>query len=248
MYRVVLADDEPLLLEELKLTLPWKTQGFEVCATAYDGKAAKKAVIDYKADLLITDIRMPEIDGLSLISQLSQLISCKYIVMSGFNDFEYAVQAMRLGVVDFLLKPIDNKVVLTLLTKIKNQLSAAPNEERVKDTYKNAHIRKAIEYMEENYSKNLTIKDVALALYISESYLSKLFAKFAGVGFNSYLNSIRIAKAIELLRSESFKVNEIAEAVGYNDYRYFDIVFKKQTGTTPLKFRNNLHCSLECRN
>lgn len=261
MYKVIIADDEILLRKEMVLTIPWNSFGFEVIAEASNGIEAFEIVKGKKPDVLITDIRMPGLDGLSLIEKLKDICTMKYIVVSGYSEFEYAIQAIKLGVTDYILKPIDEQNIIERMQKIKVELDSLNSEvtavendiseevrgieqdidknSELKKPSSNFYIHKAIKYIDKHYAENLSLKSVAEVLFISESYLSKLFVRYLNLRFTEYINSVRIAKAVELLKNEDYKIHEISVIVGYNEYRYFDTVFKKIVGITPLQYKNS---------
>ena len=96
------------------------------------------------------------------------------------------------------------------------------------------------EYINENYSLDFSLEDVADKVYLSAVYLSRLFKKMAGENFVDYLIRVRMNKAMELLQQPRFKAYEICEMVGYKNSRYFSRLFKQFTGFTPSEYRNNM--------
>ena len=100
-------------------------------------------------------------------------------------------------------------------------------------------IKLAKQYIIDNFNKNITLKEVADKVFLSQNYLSELFKKETGEGFYEFLSNYRVKKAKELLITTNFKIYEVAEKVGYNDSITFGRAFKKITGTTPNNFRNN---------
>ena len=94
-----------------------------------------------------------------------------------------------------------------------------------------------LDYVDANYQKDISLSSLAQHLFLSEGYVGKVFSKCMGQRFNEYLNSYRIMKAIELLKTTNYRVYEISAMVGYSDYRYFSAVFKSATGRTPVDYR-----------
>ncbi|NIK70759.1 response regulator [Paenibacillus sp. BK720] len=128
MYRVLLVDDEPFAIEGLQLLIDWEKNGFEVESVCGDGEEAARLIRESKPDLVVTDIRMPIMDGLELISQmrLEGHKQTKFVVMSGYSDFEYARRALQLGVSHYLTKPImsdEANEVLECLNKVLGEES-----------------------------------------------------------------------------------------------------------------------------
>lgn len=260
MIKVLVVEDEQLVRKGLVLTTPWNDYGYEVAGEAQNGQEGLELALEIHPDLVITDIRMPVMDGLALIEALSGKIDAEYLIISGFNEFDYARQAMKLGVKDYLLKPIDDKelegVLQTLANTIRRkkqfrkvednlaQLSESKalffreylldNEMKVKENY----VREAIRFLKEHYREDLNLKDIAARLRISESYLSRLFKAETGHTFVEYLTNYRISKAIELLKDKTVKVYEVSGMVGYSDSRYFSALFRKYVGLTPTEFKD----------
>ncbi len=126
MYRVFIADDEPSVLEGLKIMVPWNEFGFELCGEASNGQEALSKIETLRPHLVMTDIRMPLKSGLELIHEARKLgTSTEYVILSGYSDFAYAREAMRHHVSYYLLKPLDRDEIITVLNKIKNKLDTA---------------------------------------------------------------------------------------------------------------------------
>lgn len=166
------------------------------------------------------------------------------------NEFEYAKKAIRLGVTEYITKPIDDEELYDCLqhavSKILNKQEAS-NKKKNKSsgqllkpiTTTNKYIIKAINYIEQNYTENISVGDVCRALLISESYLTKLFKENTVYSFVDYLTVYRIEKACEMLKNPDLKIYYIAEKVGYKDQRYFSVLFKKIVGMTPKQYQDN---------
>ena len=260
MITCFIAEDEQILRRGLILTIDWDKMGCKVIGEAANGSKALMLIKKLKPDIVITDIRMPIMDGLSLIEQSLSCYHPEFIIISGYNDFSYAKKAIRLGVSDYLCKPIDEEelkqTVERVCKKIIKKREVLPPNIPVKiiatndipfaqfkeysneyNTGKNKYILKAIRFIEDNYSRNITIADVCRKLIISESYLIKLFKKYTGYSFIEYLTYIRIKNACILLNNDDTKIYTAAEKVGYKDQRYFSALFKKYTGLTPKQFK-----------
>ncbi len=135
MLRVMLIDDEPFALEGLKLLIDWRAEGFEICAECSDARLALAEIPHLRPDLIVTDIRMPAIDGLELMRLARQQgFGGQFIIVSGYNDFEYAARALRIGVAGYLLKPIEPAEAAIALEHVRRQLidrEASDAERRV---------------------------------------------------------------------------------------------------------------------
>ena len=126
MYRVIIVDDEPIIRKGLRETIEWDSLGLEVAGEAANGIEALRLVRSIRPEVLITDIRMPEMDGLELIREVRKLdFDVKITILSGFSDYDYLKAAIKLGVDNYLLKPIDND---ELISNLKNAVSEIEKE------------------------------------------------------------------------------------------------------------------------
>ena len=177
MYSVVLVDDEDIIVEGLKKIVKWDEFGCEVIGTADDAASGSALIRAVHPDILFTDIRMPGLDGLAMIAGLrSEFPDMQIIVLTGYRDFSYAQEAIRLGVLRFLLKP-------SRMSEIGEAVSAAVEKLRHISTGKedsDAHqsgnfiVSQAERFIEEHYPDKLTLQSVADCCYVSQWHLSKL--------------------------------------------------------------------------
>lgn len=393
-FKMLIVDDEPIICRGLQQTIPWDEYMVEVVDLAYDGAEAIQKIKEHgDIDLVLTDVRMPNVDGLRLATFLAENYpDIRTIIISGYDDFKYAQQAIQLGVKDYLLKPVDVDELLRVITKITSTLQeerkaaqqiyqmnlqnaifhqvldlpdTTPNhsglfadvriyplvtilkdyknktknlsEEELQNltvewenqvenslnsqgfacvsvfTSKNVlltcvtnnlsgftpenldfqelncvvndtditigqlnkvYLRlyedtrylpfsesgfivspvseslanklkandwlmdRAEQYIRTYYASPIKAHEVADVINISPNYFSSLFKQKTGKSFNEYINTLRVGAAKQLLEETPFNVNEIAEKVGYREYKYFVDVFKKFTGYTPTKYRN----------
>lgn len=258
MYKVVIVDDENIIVSGLSQLLPWSQYGCTVAGTAGDGKEALALIREVRPDILITDIRMPGMDGLSLIAALrSEFSHMQITILSGHPDFEYAQRAIRLGVSNYVLKPSKMNELEDALGKMvqrleqqralenlpKNEDEAGPEPEPALGNQENAGnfiINNAIKYMEEHYAEKLTLPEVANQVYVSQWHLSKLIAKTTNQSFSDLLNGIRIREAKKLLADPSLKIWEISECVGFSDVTHFSRIFKKIENQSANEYRNRI--------
>jgi two-component system, response regulator YesN len=260
MNSIVIVEDETYIRKGMVVTTPWEQLGCKVIGEAGDGLEGYELIIRLKPDIIITDVDMPVSDGIEMLRKLEGVSSAECIIISGYNDFSYAQQAIKLGVRDYLLKPIDDedfyetikKVTLNIEKKrtiarqqARSQLMREGKQiladERGFDSNHDSrqiYVMKAMEWINVHFSENISIRDAALELNISESYLSRLFKSHMGFTFVDYLTDYRIREAIELLKDHHVKIYEVSERVGYKDPKYFGILFKKKIGVSPITFKN----------
>lgn len=241
MYRVILVDDERMILEGLRRVVPWAELGCEVVGTASNGLEGLACIREKRPDILFTDIRMPNMDGLRMIAALkSEYPDLQIAVLTAFRDFEYAQTALNLGVCRYLLKPSKMDELNEAIRAMTARLDAMPRQAAPEAGGQagNYIVRQAMDYMREHCTEHLSLNDVADHVYVSSWHLSKLINRHAGQSFFDILGRMRVDKAKGLLRGTALRVHEIAERCGYSDLGHFSKSFKKITGMTPGEYRD----------
>lgn len=244
MFKLLIVDDEAMTKEYIKYVLD--KENIKVCIEEADnGKEALDKLKKFSADLVLLDIRMPVMDGLSAAQEIKKLYPhMKVVILSAYDEFKYAQKALRLGVDDYLLKPIPPK---DLIDFINNDIQNYEKQIKCKNDNKNnlypneKLIIEAQAYIKDNYNKKLYLKEVADYVGFSPYYFSRLFKKFTGINFSDYVNKVRIKKAIEYMNNHDLSLREISEMVGYDDFSYFSSVFQKYEKILPSVFRKNIH-------
>lgn len=244
MYRVVLIDDENIIVEGLRRVVKWEDYNCQVVGTAQDAASGRELIHSLKPHILFTDIRMPGEDGLSMLAGLrSEFPDMQVSVLTGYRDFAYAQEAIRLGVTRFLLKPSKMDEINEALRTMVERLDKLPRVDETDEQDNNAGsfiVNQARAFMEDHYSEKLTLQMVADYCYVSQWHMSKLLNRFAGKSFYDILNAIRIQKAKKLLADPKLKIGEISELVGYADTAHFARTFKKLEGMSANEYRNTL--------
>ena len=242
MYRVVLIDDEPLITEGLRKIVSWEKYHCEVVGTAEDAASGKQLIRTLQPHILFTDIRMPGDDGLTMLAGLrSEFPDMQVTVLTGYREFSYAQEAIRLGVTRFLLKPSRMDEIHEALEAMTARLSDENTDEETDGENAGSFlINQATAYMQKHYAEKLTLQEVADACYVSQWHLSKLMNRHTGKSFYDILNSLRIKAAKDLLKDPGLRISDIGEMVGYADTAHFAKVFKKVTGMSANEYRNNL--------
>lgn len=247
-YKVIIAQNEKLLLNSLIKKVEKSNLGFKVVASAQDGKSALELIENLIPDLIITDIKMPVMDGLELIRNISlRLPFIQKIILSDFGEFSYAQEALKYEVKAYLLKPVK----IDTLTETLNQVSISIDSEKQitnehiinikhKHSYTPEQISKLLQlYLRKNYKNEINFDNIAQQFNFNSSYLSKIFTKYIGENPSKYLITLRINEAKRLLlNNKDLKVKEIGQLVGYEDQFYFSRLFKNVTGKSPIIFRN----------
>lgn len=249
IINIIIAEDEELILNNIVKKIESLNLGYKIIATAQDGKTALELIEKLLPDIIMTDIKMPIMDGLELIKAVdTKYPFIKKVILSGFDDFTFAQRAMRYHVVDYLLKPLKIEELADVLTLNRLLLEREKYAigTNVIDTKTNPicsaqEIANMVEsYIKENYTQDLNLDLVAHKFNFNSSYLSKIFTKYIGENPLKYLTSLRINKAKHLLlNNKELTIKEVAEQVGYSDQFYFSRIFKNITGLSPASYRNH---------
>lgn len=248
MYRVVLIDDEKIIVDGLTRVIKWADYNCEVVGAAYDAAGGAALIRRLKPHIVFTDIKMPNQDGLTMLAGLkSEFPEMQIAVLTGYRDFNYAQEAIKLGVTRFLLKPSKMDELHEALSAMKERLdklppdAAAGEDEPCLDRHAGSFIvNQATAYIEEHYAQKLTLQEVADKCYVSQWHLSKLINKYTGNTFYELLNNVRIEKAKALLNDPKLKIGDIVDMVGYSDAAHFSRVFKRIVGVSANEYRNSM--------
>lgn len=247
IIKVVVTEDEELIRNSIVKKIENLDPSFQVTGIADNGKTALELIHKNSPDIMITDIQMPVMGGIELIRTVHFYFPhIRIIITSGYADFEYARQAMRYNVNDYLLKPISKDDLKVTLLKTKALID---NEKlQFQDHIRGMHNQDANpmeivdmvqNYLRTNFNKELSLEKIAKSFNFNPSYLSKIFIKHTGELPSKYLTSIRINEAKYLLTQyKNLSIKEVGEWVGYSDQFYFSRVFKQITGFTPKEFQN----------
>lgn len=241
--KVLVVDDEEKIIKGIKALLEEIIGGFQVVLEATNGKKALESLPFIKVDLMITDIRMPEMDGIELIKRVrKQFPDMPILVLSGYDEYEYMRQALRNNVTDYLLKPIDRIEFAETVGRLKLQLEGKKHMDEVKNIQepegkKHFIINKVKELVAEKLHQDSSLQSIAEEVNYSYAHLSTLFKSETGQAFSDYLLETRMAKAKQMLKETNLKIYEIGSLCGYPNAKYFMSVFKEAAGITPSEFR-----------
>lgn len=237
--QVVLVDDEIMIREGFKRLFDWASHDCEVIGEAADGMEALAQIDHLQPDIVIMDINIPIINGLKVI-QTSRMRypDMAFIIVSGYDDFSYCREALRMRITDYILKPVNYEEFGSCIDRLKIALYEKRKTEE-QDAQEERTITGIIRYLQEHLDKEISLNILADEFHLSSQYISQLFKSEIGVNFLAYLTSIRMERAKKLLLATSLSIGEISEKCGYADYRVFTKVFKKEEGSTPSQYRRN---------
>ena len=245
-FRVLVVEDEAAIRENIVKKIMEAHSGFEIVAQAHNGAAALERLKSTAVDLLVTDIRMAVMDGLELVESVYyRYPEMRMIIISGYNEFEYARQALRFGVSEFLLKPVDSVELRNALTRVYERLQEDDAEafaDLAGMPEKEARVQlaeSAAEYYRMHYLKHPSLEQVAERLRVSPAYLGRAFKDQFQVSPSKYLFDLIMNQAKKILDERpDLMVKEIASMLGYDDQCYFSRAFKKLSGMSPLEYRD----------
>jgi two-component system response regulator YesN len=230
--KFVLIDDEYLVRERLKHIIDWECEGYSLIGEAENGQDGLVLLEQLDPDLAIIDINMPLLSGLEMAAKAQAMNKkVRIIILSGYNDFEYARSAISLGVCCYLLKPVKKEELLDIIHKIQKDIGI-PKASCTRT------VNQAIAYINENFKEiNLNIDMIAQSIGINSTYLSSKFKKETGRKLVDEINIRRLKEAEEILKKENLTLQELADQVGYNDPYYMSRCFKKYLGYSPSQIK-----------
>lgn len=237
--RVLLVDDEIMIREGFKKLFDWEAHDCEVAGEAADGMEALTKIDTLKPDIVIMDINIPIMNGLKVI-QTSRLKypDMAFVIVSGYDDFTYCREALRLQITDYMLKPVNYDEFGKCIDNLRISMFESRTRKGDPDMEEQPMLG-IVRYMQEHLSEEISLTVLAEEFHLSAQYISQLFKNEIGVNFLTYLTSIRMEQARKLLLSTSLSIAEISEKTGYSDYRVFTKVFRKIEGVTPSQYRQN---------
>ena len=239
MMKVVVVEDEELVRRGIVLAVDWASVDCIVVGEAADGEEGLEVIRRYQPDLIITDIKMPKLGGIEMLRQLRAEGSRAYVVvLTAYSDFNYAQSALKLGAVDYLLKPFHDGELEAVVRRLQDSRQSRTVPELPTGGEKSKYVMEAMRYIAEHYNApDIGVGSVASSLGVSEGHLSHVFKKETSYTISNYITTYRIRMAMELLWDCRSRVYEVAEQVGYRDITYFSSTFKKVTGMSPSEYQ-----------
>ncbi len=244
----MIVDDESAILEGISRLLDWKALGFDQIRTAKSSFEVISHVVDWKPDICLMDVCIGNEYGYELISRLGEMgVRSNYIMMSGYDEFTYACEALRCGALDYLLKPIDGGKLLQrvrqiIVEKLHGTLPEEIGEESdpiLKRPYQELSplIRKIVMIVGMEYGQHISLKSIADRFRMNPTYLGQIFIKETNMKFSEYLMAYRMYAARSRIMETDSKIAEVANEVGYTNMNYFHQHFHQYYGISPLRMR-----------
>ena len=250
MYKLLIVDDEPLILEGIKRTLNWESLGFGQIETSETYEGALRKAVDFWPDLAIFDVCIGKERGYNAIHKLNEIrLPTTYIMMSGYGEFEYALEALHCGAKDYLLKPVERAKLQTLVERvIVEDLNGTIEGKKLDDLEIDPVLgvrydslskltNRILMMVKAEYDQNLNLKTVASRFRMNGTYLGQLFLKETQMKFSEYLMAYRMLRAQECIQTTDDKISTIASSVGYANLNYFYTHFQAYFGKSPSDLR-----------
>jgi YesN/AraC family two-component response regulator len=247
-HSLLIVDDEPAILQGMREKIDWLSYGFNKIATESTLSAALDTAILLRPSLCLLDVCLRREKGYELIEKLNGLgLGSNYIMMSGYSDFAFAQQAMRLGAADYLLKPVEAAALESAVGRVVTERLGGEAPKRAESGLEPVLMRPYAEFsplvqkiflvVRTEYATALNLKSLAEKFRMNSAYLGQLFLAETAFKFSEYLMMYRLAQAKELLLNTEDKIASVAAAVGYDDMSYFYRNFKSFFGQSPSDFR-----------
>lgn len=244
-YSVLIVDDEELAILGLEAGVDWGSLNINRLYKCHSRDEAIHLLEKESVDIIITDIEMPEGDGLELIRWVNEnRPEARSIFYTGHAEFSYAREALRLGVDDYLLKPIPYDELADILRKVEEKLEQQKGMDELAEPEDMENAAQIVEQVKKLISENLSEgnlqrDELAAMVHISPGYLGRIFKKETGMALSNYIIKKRITVAKQLLTKTNLSITRISERVGITYSSYFTKLFREQVGMTPQEFRQN---------
>ena len=237
MYKALVVDDEDHVRETIKAIVDWKNLGITRIIEASDGLSAYKIILQEQPNLVIADMKMPYMDGAELLRKCAgNGLNTKYIIASGYDDYEYTHQAIKTGIIDYILKPINPEELNAAIKRALGDIRLIGSDAtESKEDY--GFVTEIKKYIEENYMIDIKLDMFAKKYFMTKEYLLKKFKDIYGFGIYEYVIKVRMEKAMKMLESTDLRVQEVSDKVGFKDSNYFSKAFKKHYGISPKEYR-----------
>ncbi|MFM1525361.1 response regulator transcription factor [Helcococcus bovis] len=252
MYKVLLVEDELYVRRGLSYLFNWEELNCIIVGEAENGQIGLKMIENLNPDIVILDINMPILSGLDMLKEIKNK-KFESIILSGYDEFEYAKDAINQNSIAYLLKPVDheelkiaikksinkiksNKKIISLEKELNNKLDKLDLDSEDILSNNSKSTVQILEYIEQNYKDKINIDDLIKITNKGKTSLLVNFKEDTNKTLTEYVNIFRIKKAILLMYETDYTIENISYEVGFSNYRYFSSVFKKYMDITPSEF------------
>lgn len=252
MFSLIIVEDSTLLrhglVHSISQNLPW----IDIIGEAEDAIQGKAMILERRPEIVLTDIRLPGMTGLQMLQEVMQVYKPQMVVVSGYSEFEYCREALSLGVLAYIVKPIDEKELEDSLKYAASKLLDSRHIDKGllytgkqkgaasggKGAAKAHYVNQVIRFIHSSYAEDISVSGIAKRLNISEDYLGRIFKEGTSFSISEYRNNYRVARASQMLSRADMAINEIARSVGIENQHYFSQLFKQKMGVTPTQYRD----------
>ena len=243
---MIVEDDKTNQLFYKKLKV-WEEEGFVIAGQASHGKEALALMEQKEYDFYLVDVMMPVMNGLEFLQELKDRgVDAPKIIASNYNEFEYVRQGMKLGAMDYLLKPITEDALRECLQSVREELWESRDGKIMEQIFQacgadteSGFTKKLMAYFAE-HTRDLNLKDISDEFLLSKDYFGKLFKRQMNENFNQFVLKYKMEYACYLLKDTDDRIYEISDALGYKTTDYFSKLFKEYTGQTPAGYRKDV--------
>lgn len=254
MWKTLLVEDEKHSLSYLRNIISWEEEGFVIVGECKNGLSAFEFIKEHQPDLIVCDIMMPVMDGITLLKTVRNAgYESRFIMLTCINEFEYAQQAIEHGASGYILKlSLEREKMQSILKKLNKELQQMRKLtmiEKLLPEIKNnitdhnytdhPEINKIMNYIYKNYKEQITLKEMSAYINMNQSYVSELFSKKTGHSLISFVQRVRIEKSISYLSETDLPISHISESCGFITVNYYIRIFKRMMGKTPSEFRKS---------
>lgn len=237
MIKLLVADDEDLVRAFFRTVIEKEKLPVSLLLEADNGLEAIRLAREHSPDLILLDIRMPGLNGLKACAVVQkELPQTEVVIISAYDEFDYARSAFTSGARDFLVKPISPQQAAALINRVAGDKGRAKKEAEEEQPV-HPLVQEVRKYAEKNLDRDFGLNELADAVFISPSHLSRKFKKITGRSVSAFIQEIKIARATEMMYDNTLSITEIAGMVGFNNPGYFATCFKALTGRTPTQYR-----------
>ncbi|WP_419825000.1 response regulator transcription factor [Anoxybacterium hadale] len=243
---VLIVEDELLEQDFLRSVVLDELLPEDTLLTCESGVEAINLAKEHRPDIIIMDVRIPELDGISAIEEIRKFLPNACIsVLSAYSDFSYAQKAVSLRVFEYLLKPIKPTDFKDVFCRMMGTVSTSEVQPELKQEEKTTEVKperqyfieESLKFIKEHFRERLTLETVASKVFVNPKYFSHVFKREMGVAFTEYVIGLKIEYACKLLETTNYHAYRISIECGFSDPSYFNRVFCAQMNMTPQTYR-----------
>ena len=251
MFSLIIVEDSTLMRQGIAYSITHSLPWIDLVGEAEDAIQGKTLILEQKPDIVLTDIRLPGMTGLQMVRDVMEVYRPQVIIVSGYSEFEYCKEALSLGGLAYIVKPIDEtELEEALKYAASKQLdehdidkkllftdSSREDGSNLRGGTKSYYVNQVIRYIHAHYAEDISVSGIARMLNLNEDYLGRIFKESTSFSISEYRNNYRIAQASQMMANPEQTIHEVSRAVGIENQHYFSQLFKQKMGITPSQYR-----------